>query len=308
MEIRDMRNETEDFHQPVLLDESVEALHIREDGVYVDATFGGGGHSRAILKKLKSGKLFAFDQDQEAEKNAGRDDKMIFINQNFRYLRKMLRAHGTTQVDGILADLGVSSHQLNMMHRGFAHRLKGKLDMRMDMNGDKTAADILSSYDGRALQNLFSEYGEVRNAKTLAARIVERRKQNRFDAAEEFITAIQSCIRGNRNRYLSQVFQALRIEVNDEMGALKEFLAQSLEVLKQGGRMVVISYHSLEDRKVKNFMRSGSVEEEQEQKDFLVRQESAFTVLTKKPITASDEEIGGNPRARSARLRIAVRN
>ena len=292
------------FHEPVLLKESIEGLQIRENGIYVDATFGGGGHSKAILEKLEIGKLFAFDQDEEAAKNVVKDDRVVFINQNFRHLKKMLRVQGISKVDGILADLGISSYQVDSGHRGFAHRLEGKLDMRMDQQQEKNAATILNEYNEISLQKIFSEYGEVRNARTLAEKIVEERKEKRFDSIEAFLKVIESCIRGNRNRYLSQVFQALRIEVNDELNALKEFLTQTIEALNQGGRLAVISYHSLEDRLVKNFMRSGNAEGEL-QKDSFGNAEMVFKVITKKPIEASEEEIKKNPRARSAKLRMA---
>lgn len=301
-----MNDESTKYHEPVLLRESIEGLAIKSDGVYVDATFGGGGHSKAILEKLKDGKLFAFDQDEEAARNVFTDHRLIFINQNFRYLKKMLRVQGINKVDGILADLGISSHQVDSAHRGFAHRLEGKLDMRMNSHGEKSAATILNSYNASALQKIFGEYGEVRNAKTLAEKIVETRNQKPFDTIEGFVKSIESCIRGNRNRYLSQVFQALRIEVNDEMNALKEFLQQSIEVLNHGGRLSVIAYHSLEDRLVKNVIRSGNAEGE-EVKDFLGNSEKFFKVITKKPIEASEEETRRNPRARSAKLRIAER-
>jgi len=299
-----VNDESSKYHEPVLLRESIDGLQISAEGIYVDATFGGGGHSKAILEKLKSGKLFAFDQDEEAAKNVMEDDRLVFINQNFRHLKKMLRVHGVTKVDGILADLGISSYQVDSTHRGFAHRLEGKLDMRMDQQNEKNAATILNEYNESSLQKIFGEYGEVRNAKTLSEIIIEVREQKKFDLTEGFVKAIESCIRGNRNRYLSQVFQALRIEVNDELNALKEFLVQTSEVLKSGGRLVVISYHSLEDRLVKNFLRSGNVEGE-ERKDFFGNAEKIFKVISKKPVEASAEEIKRNPRARSAKLRIA---
>jgi 16S rRNA (cytosine1402-N4)-methyltransferase len=279
-------------------------LQIVPDGIYVDATFGGGGHSRAILEKLGEGKLFVFDQDEAARQNVPDDRRVIFINQNFRYLKKMLRVEGIRQVSGIMADLGVSSFQLNTSSRGFAHRLTGLLDMRMDQQGEKTAAGILNDYEAALLQKIFSEYGEVRNARTLAETIVAVRATAAFSSIESFIEAISSCIRGNRHRYLSQVFQALRIEVNDELNALREFLQQSAELLVAGGRLVVISYHSLEDRLVKNFMRSGNTEG-LEVKDVFGHSENMFKVITRKPVEAGEEEVKRNPRARSAKLRVA---
>jgi len=294
------------FHVPVLLKEAIDGLNVKEVGVYVDATFGGGGHAKAILEKLNEGKLFAFDQDESAAKNVIEDERLIFINQNFRHLKKMLRVHGVTKVDGVLADLGVSSFQIDTRDRGFAHRLEGKLDMRMDEHSGKTAAEILNTYSAPQLQKIFSEYGEVRNAKTLAEKIVEARKEKRFESIDAFVKGIETCIKGNRNRYLSQVFQALRIEVNDELDALKNFLDQTKDVLKSSGRIVVISYHSLEDRIVKNFIRSGN-SEGIEAKDDFGNVEKLFLPINKKPIEAMAEEIKMNPRARSAKMRVAER-
>lgn len=299
-----MNDESQKYHEPVLLLQSMEGLQIRPGGVYVDATYGGGGHSRAILEKLSDGKLFAFDQDEEAKKNVVHDERLVFINQNFRHLKKMLRVHGVNKADGILADLGISSHQVDSSHRGFAHRLEGMLDMRMDQHAVKTAADLLNETDVLALQKIFSEYGEVRNARTLSEKVAEERTRRPFDSISGFIAAIEPCIRGNRNRYLSQVFQALRIAVNDEMNALQEFLEQTTEVLNEGGRLVVISYHSLEDRLVKNFMRSGNIRGE-EDKDLFGKTEKVFRIITRKPVEAAEAEIKRNPRARSARMRVA---
>ena len=292
------------YHVPVLLRESVEGLNVEGGGIYVDATFGGGGHSKAILEKLNVGKLFAFDQDHEAASNVEEDERIIFINQNFKHLKKMLRVHGVTQVDGVLADLGISSYQIDSAHRGFAHRFNGRLDMRMDVQSRKTAADILNTVSALELQTMFSEYGELRNSKTLAEKIVALRQSQLFDSIEGFLKAIEPCIMGNRNRYLSQVFQALRIAVNDELNALIEFLEQSKNVLKPEGRLVVISYHSLEDRIVKNFIRSGNAEGHDVKDDF-GNKEFFFRAINKKPVEAGSEEIKLNPRARSARLRIA---
>ncbi|HYV92249.1 MAG TPA: 16S rRNA (cytosine(1402)-N(4))-methyltransferase RsmH [Chitinophagales bacterium] len=294
------------YHEPVLLREAVQGLNVKKNGVYVDATFGGGGQAKAILKKLDEGKLFAFDQDESAARNVIEDERLIFINQNFRHLKKMLRVHGVAQVDGVLGDLGVSSFQIDTGNRGFAHRLEGKLDMRMDEHSGKKASDILNSYSATQLQKIFSEYGEVRNAKTLSEKIVEARKGQRFENIDAFVKAIEPCIKGNRNRYLSQVFQALRIEVNDELNALKDFLDQTKDVLKSGGRLVVISYHSLEDRIVKNFIRSGSPDGI-ELKDDFGNIKKLFLPISKKPIEATTEEIKINPRARSAKMRIAER-
>jgi 16S rRNA (cytosine1402-N4)-methyltransferase len=301
-----VNGESPKYHEPVLLRESIEALALRPEGVYVDATFGGGGHSRAILEKLGNGMLFAFDQDEEAKQNVMHDERLVFINQNFRYLKKMLRVQGVNKVHGILADLGISSHQVDSSHRGFAHRLEGMLDMRMDQQAGRTAAELLNESDIHLLQRIFSEYGEVRNARTLSEKIAQARMRRPFDTIGGFIAAIEPCIRGHRNRYLSQVFQALRIAVNDELNALKEFLGQTAEVLNEGGRLVVISYHSLEDRIVKNFMRSGNITGEEE-KDLFGKSERVFRLITRKPVKPVAEEMNRNPRARSARMRVAER-
>ncbi len=292
------------YHKPVLLNEALEGMDIKSDGIYVDATFGGGGHAKEIISRLDHGTLYAFDQDESVMQNVIHDNRTVFINQNFRYLKKMLRVNGVFQVDGVFADLGVSSFQIDTAERGFAHRLDGKLDMRMDVQSRKTAAEILNGYSAEELQRIFSEFGEVRNAKTLSEKIVGARLEKRFETIEGFIKVIAQTIKGNRNRYLSQVFQALRIEVNEEMNALKEFLAQSKEVLKQRGRLVVISYHSLEDRLVKNFIRSGNTEGIDVKDDF-GKKEVSFLAVTKKPLEASEAEILMNPRARSAKMRIA---
>ncbi|MEO5674318.1 MAG: 16S rRNA (cytosine(1402)-N(4))-methyltransferase RsmH [Chitinophagales bacterium] len=307
------KTKPEIFHVPVLLNEAIEGLNIKNEGVYVDATFGGGGHTKAILEKLSGGflsgnegRLFAFDQDEAAEKNIMMNERLIFIRQNFIHIKRMLRVHGITKVDGVLADLGVSSFQVDNAYRGFAHRLEGVLDMRMDEQNEKTAALIVNTYSEALLQKIFSEYGEVRNAKTLAEKITEARKEKSINTIKEFIMVIDGCIRGNRNRYLAQVFQALRMEVNDELNALKDLLRQSMEILNTGGRLVVISYHSLEDRIVKNFIRSGNTDGI-EIKDGFGNKEKFFMPVNKKPVEASAMEIKINPRARSAKMRIAER-
>ena len=294
------------YHVPVLLEESVAGLNIQQDGTYVDVTFGGGGHSKAIIEKLNEGMLIAFDQDIDAAANRINDDRLIFINQNFKHLKRMLRVHGITEVDGILADLGISSYQVDTSERGFAHRLEGPLDMRMDKSGSFTAEDILNAYAPSQLQRSFGMYGEVRNARTLAQVITDARVNGRIDSVGRLLEVIEPAIKGNRNRYLSQVFQALRMEVNDELAVLADFLEQSKQVLKTGGRLVVISYHSIEDRLVKNFIRHGNATGEPV-KDFFGREEKYFHSLTKKPVEPSAAEIGNNPRAHSARLRIAER-
>ncbi len=295
------------YHEPVLLNESIDALIQDKNGVFVDATFGGGGHSSLILQKLGAkGHLFGFDQDEDTLPNVSENENehFTFVHHNFRYLKRFLRLHGHKAVDGILADLGVSSHQLDDASRGFSFRYDTDLDMRMNQQGDLTAADVLGSYDAEALQSLFSAYGEVRNAKSLALRIVEERSSQPLRRIGDFLQMIQPLIRGNRNRYLAQVFQALRIEVNDEMGALRDFLNDAREVLKPGARLVIISYHSLEDRLVKNFFKAGNFTGEYV-KDFYGNIDRPFKVITKKAILPTEEEIHRNPRARSAKMRIA---
>jgi len=293
------------YHEPVLASESIDALAIRPEGIYVDATFGGGGHSRLILERLgEKGRLLGFDQDEDALANVPDDGRFTFVLHNFRFLKRFLRLHRIQEVDGILADLGVSSHQLDVAERGFSYRFEAALDMRMNRQQDKTAATVVNTYDEGALQEVFSRYGEVRNAKTLAQRIAEERKQLPITTIGRFLAVAEPAIRGHRARYLSQVFQALRIEVNEEMGALQDFLLQSLEVLKTGGRLGVITYHSVEDRMVKNFLKAGNFEGQQE-KDFYGNIQRPFKVLTKKAIVSAGDEVRQNPRARSARLRVA---
>ena len=299
------------FHKPVMLQECMEALNIQPTGKYADVTFGGGGHSNVILSKLNAkGKLFAFDQDEDAAKNVKHDERLVFISQNFRELRRFIKLYdndSTNGLQGILADLGISSYQIDTAERGFSIRYEGNLDMRMDSSLEKTAADILNAYSAEQLQNILSEYGELRNSKTLAQHIVEERISNPFTTTSDFIFRIDSCIRGHRPRYLAQVFQALRMEVNQELQALEELLMQSADVLAKDGRMVVLTYHSLEDRMVKNFFKSGNVNGD-EDKDFFGNVTKPFTVLNKKPITASESEVKENPRARSAKLRVAIKN
>ena len=292
------------YHEPVLAEECIEALAIQPAGIYVDATFGGGGHSTLILNELSdNGRLLGFDQDEDAMSNIPDNASFTFVHHNFRYLKRFLKLHGIKGVDGILADLGVSSHQLDEKERGFSHRFDSQLDMRMNQQGDQTAADVLNSYDAASLQQVFSQYGEVRNARTLALKIVESRANQPLETIGQFLDLIDPLVRGQKHRYLSQVFQALRIEVNDEMGALKDFLSQTLEVLKPGGRLVVISYHSIEDRIVKNFLRAGNVEGTIN-KDFYGNIEKPFKLISRKALLPSPEEIKRNPRSRSAKLRI----
>lgn len=293
------------YHIPVLAEEALDGLAIQPSGIYVDATFGGGGHARMLLERLgPQGKLLAFDQDADAVANLPDDERLVFIPHNFRHLKRFLRLHGVRGVDGILADLGVSSHQFDEGSRGFSFRFDSALDMRMDQRENRTAAHILNTYEADALQDLFGRYGEVRNAKSLAVAIVEARTHREIRTIADFLSVMDPLVRGQRARYLAQAFQALRIEVNDEMGALQDFLEQALAVLNPGGRLVVISYHSLEDRMVKQFMKTGDTEGKLEQ-DFYGHIHRPFVLITKKAIEPGSEEQQRNPRSRSAKLRVA---
>ena len=298
-----------DYHNPVMLQECMEGLNIKPDGIYVDVTFGGGGHSREILKRLgPKGRLLAFDQDADAQKNLPKDDRLTFIDQNFRYLKNNCRLQGAIPADGILADLGVSSHQFDQPERGFSIRFDADLDMRMDQGSSLTAKQIVNTYSEEKLHRIFGIYGEIKNAKTLAQTLVTQRLNKPIDTVDELKKAISKLIpKGKENKYLAQVFQALRIEVNQELEALKEFLEQTVDVLKTQGRLVVMSYHSLEDRLVKNFIAKGKFQGEVE-KDFFGNQIKPLESITRKAIVASEEEIKLNNRARSAKLRIAVKN
>jgi 16S rRNA (cytosine1402-N4)-methyltransferase len=294
------------YHIPVLLDEVLEGLDIKPDGVYVDCTFGGGGHSKAILGKLnENGKLIAFDQDEDARKNLPDDDRIIFVPQNFRHLQRFLRLHNITSVDGIMADLGVSSHQFDEADRGFSIRFNAELDMRMDQRQGLTAFEVVNTYTEQRLHKLFEQYGEVTNAKTLARKIIEVRSTTSLKTIDSFKNALREIVRGNPNKYFAQVFQALRIEVNDELGALKEMLGQIPSLLKPGGRVAIITFHSLEDRLVKNFFRRGSFDEPEENPFINTEPVNEFKVVTKKPVLPTDEETKQNPRSRSAKLRVA---
>jgi len=297
---------TEVYHLPVMLNECIQGLKIKEDGLYVDVTFGGGGHSKEILKHLgPKGKLYAFDQDLDALGNLPEDERLVFINHNFKYIKQFLQYLKAVPVDGILADLGISSHQINEADKGFAHRLGGDLDMRMDRKSGLKASDVVNTYTEKELLRVFNTYGEVRNAYKLVLLIIAKRKINPVTTIDEFKDAIRNCIPAKEeSKYLSQVFQALRIEVNEEMKALESLLENSAAVLEKGGRLVVMSYHSLEDRMVKNFINSGNVAGEVE-KDFFGNKTEVFKSLTKKPIIPSGEEIDRNRRSRSAKLRIA---
>ena len=293
------------YHQPALLHECIEGLGINPSGIYADLTFGGGGHSREILAKLNTdGRLLAFDQDEDALSNTIDDARFTLVNENFRYLKNFLRLHKAFPVDGILADLGISSHQIDTPERGFATRFEGPLDMRMARSQGITASEMVNTYPEEKLISVFKLYGEISNARQLAAKIVEARIK-RITTTGELKEAIKSCMPPNyENKYLAQVFQAIRIEINDEMGALQAMLKQCADALKPGGRLVVISYHSLEDRLVKNYIKAGNLEGEL-QKDFYGNVLAPFKSITRKPITPSDEELASNPRSRSAKLRIA---
>ena len=296
------------YHTPVMLQECIEGLNIRKGGTYVDVTFGGGGHSREILKHLgDGGRLLAFDQDADAQQNRIDDDRFEFIDQNFRYLKNFTRLHNAIPVDGILADLGVSSYQFDQAERGFSIRFDAGLDMRMNQASTLTAKEVVNTYSEADLHRIFGIYGEIKNAKSLARTIVTARLNGSLNTVADLKNAINSLIpKGKENKYLAQVFQALRIEVNQELEALKDFLIQSADVLVSGGRLVVMSYHSLEDRLVKNFIAKGKFSGEVE-KDFYGNDQKPFDAVSRGAITASEEEIKNNNRARSAKLRIAVK-
>jgi 16S rRNA (cytosine1402-N4)-methyltransferase len=294
------------YHVPVMLRECVEALNIKPNGVYVDVTFGGGGHSREILARLgDKGKLYAFDQDPDALANAFQDERFVLIHQNFRFLKNNLRLQGVKKVDGILADLGVSSHQFDEAERGFSIRFDASLDMRMDQVGDLDAKRVISTYSEGELHRVFGMYGEIQNAKSLANAVVTARLTKPINTVSDLKLAIAKLVpRGKENKYFAQLFQALRIEVNKELEALQEFLLQGESILEPAGRLVVMSYHSLEDRLVKNFMAKGKFRGDVE-KDFYGNEIKPFKLITRKAIVASEEEISNNSRARSAKLRVA---
>ena len=295
------------YHKPALLEESIEGLNIKENGIYVDATFGGGGHANAILERLKNGKLFVFDQDTDALKNSKNDKNLYTIHSNFRYMTEQLNEKDITKVDGIIADLGVSSHQIDTPERGFSTRFDAPLDMRMNTTETQTAADIINSYSVSKLTLIFSEYGEIANSHRLAQAIGTARAEQTIHTTGELIEAIKECTPTQyQHKYLAKVFQALRLELNQEMDALKDLLKQSSDLLNVGGRLVVISYHSLEDRLVKNYMRAGNFEGIPE-KNMYGHDIKPFNALTRKPIVPSEKEINTNSRARSAKLRIAER-
>lgn len=288
-----------------MLNESINGLEIKANGDYVDVTFGGGGHSREIFSRLATGRLFAFDQDQDAAANIIHDERFFFIRHNFKYLRNFLKYYQVDKVDGILADLGVSSHDFDVAERGFSFRFDGDLDMRMNRDASQTAADVVNTYTEEQLRQIFREYGEIDNAGRLARELVASRNARPVQTIEQFIAAIAPCTpKFQESKYLAKVFQALRIETNREMDVLHEFLEQSIELLKPGGRLVVITYHSLEDRMVKNFIRSGDATGKQEQ-DFFGNVDSPLIAINRKVIVPGKEELEENPRSRSAKLRIA---
>lgn len=293
------------YHIPVMLGPCIEGLAIDPNGIYIDLTFGGGGHSREILKHLDKGHLYGFDQDVDAEANIPEDARFTFIQANFRDFRKYLRLYGVSQVDGILADLGISSHQIDEPKRGFSTRFEGELDMRMSSGMDISAKDVLNTYEEGKLHKIFGIYGEIKNAKTLSQAVVSQRAAGQFETTADFKALLQKYApRGKEFKYFAQVFQALRIEVNDEMGALEDMLKQTVEALKPGGRLVVMSYHSLEDRLVKNFINKGKFQGEVE-KDFYGNLLRPLEPIHRKALIADEEEIQRNNRARSAKLRIA---
>ena len=302
------------YHESVLLHESIDLLGVRPGGVYVDATFGGGGHSKLILEKMGGkGRLFAFDQDEDAKRNTEQEEfssnpGFLFVPSNFRHLKRQLRAEGIRAgtVTGILADLGVSSHQLNTAERGFSYRFEAELDMRMSRHEVETAADLLNTRSAVELQRIFSELGEVRNSKTLALAVVQEREKKPFRTTGDLVELCSRNLLGERMRYLSQVFQALRMEANDELGSLEDFMKDALEMLAPGGRLAIITFHSLEDRMVKNFMKTGNVAGEPD-KDFYGNITKPWDMITKKPVEASQEETKQNTRSRRAKLRVAAK-
>jgi 16S rRNA (cytosine1402-N4)-methyltransferase len=299
-------NSSPGYHVPVLLRQALDGLAVKPGGVYVDCTFGGGGHSKELLKQLNAeGKLFAFDQDADAGKNVPADSRITFVPNNFRHLQRFMRLHKAPLADGIMADLGVSSHQFDEPERGFSTRFDAALDMRMDRRQALTAFDVVNTYGEQQLHTLFEQYGEVTNAKTLARTIVAIRSSTSLKTISNFKAALHAVVKGNPNKYFAQVFQALRIEVNDELGVLRELLEQMPPLLKPGGRVAIITFHSLEDRLVKNFFRKGSFAEEEAHPFENTVSASTLRIITKKPITADAEEIKRNPRSRSAKLRVA---
>jgi 16S rRNA (cytosine1402-N4)-methyltransferase len=296
------------YHVPVMLQEAVDALAIKRDGVYVDCTFGGGGHARAILSQLgPEGRLIAFDQDEDAKANLPQDGRLTFVPHNFRHLSRFLRLHQIVQVDGVLADLGVSSHQFDEPERGFSIRFDAPLDMRMDQSAELTAAAFLQQSTPESLQLVFQEYGEVTNSRTLAHLLCEQVRRAPIQTIAALKASIAPVVKGNPNKYFAQVFQALRMAVNDETGALKDLLEQAAAVIKPGGRLAIITFHSVEDRIVKQFLKLGVEGSSEADPVFGTRKEAPFEPVTRKPIEPGIEEVRRNPRSRSARLRVGVR-
>lgn len=294
-----------EYHNPVLRQLSVDYLVTNPNGVYVDVTYGGGGHSRCILEKLDQGRLIAFDQDVDAQSQLIEDEKFTFVASNFKNLSRFLKYHQAYPVDGILADLGVSSHQFDTPERGFSYREDGELDMRMNRQTGTSAQDVINQYDEKALSDVFYRYGELSDGRALARRILKARDEQPITTTQQLVEVLKpALIRGKENKSLSKIFQAIRIEVNQEMSVLESFLEQTIDALKVGGRLVIISYHSLEDRMVKNFMRAGNLSGEVE-KDFFGNPQTPFKLITRKAIQPDNEEINNNPRARSAKLRVA---
>lgn len=301
-------NQAQPYHVPVMLQEAVDALAINPDGVYVDCTFGGGGHARAILSRLgPEGRLIAFDQDEDAKANLPQDNRLTFVPHNFRHLSRFLRLHQIAKVDGVLADLGVSSHQFDEPERGFSIRFDAPLDMRMDRSAELTAAAFLQQSTPESLQLVFQEYGEVTNSRTLAHLLCEQVRRAPIQTIAALKASIAPVVKGNPNKYFAQVFQALRMAVNDETGALKDLLEQAAAVIKPGGRLAIITFHSIEDRIVKQFLKSGVEGSSEADPVFGIRKEAPFEPVTKKPIEPGAEEVRRNPRSRSARLRVGIR-
>lgn len=298
--------EEQTYHIPVLLNESIEGMNLHPGGIYVDVTFGGGGHSKEILRQGdESISLFSFDQDEDAERNIVNDERFTFVRSNFRYLYNFLRYHGVEQVDAVLADLGVSSHHLDEAERGFSFRFDGQLDMRMNKRAGMTAAEVVNTYPEERLADIFYLYGELKNSRKLASAIAKARANKQIVTIGDFLEIVKPMFgREREKKELAKVFQALRIEVNQEMEALKEMLQAATEALKPGGRLVVITYHSLEDRIVKNMMKTGNIEGRVEQ-DFYGRVQTPYRLVNSKVIVATEEEVNRNPRSRSAKLRIA---
>jgi 16S rRNA (cytosine1402-N4)-methyltransferase len=302
-------DDNQPYHVPVMLKEAVDALSIDSSGIYVDCTFGGGGHAREILSRLnENGRLYAFDQDPDAKANLTADTRLVFVPHNFRHLARFLRLYQIQQVDGILADLGVSSHQFDEPARGFSIRYDAPLDMRMDNAVGITAAELITQSSPEQLQLIFQEYGEVTNAKTLSHLLINHIRLQPIVTVNDLKSTLAPVVKGNPNKYFAQVFQALRMAVNDEVGSLKDLMQQAASVLKPGGRMSVITFHSIEDRIVKNFFRDGAIEEQDIDPVYGTRKESPFSLFNKKPIEPTAEEVKSNPRSRSARLRVGIKN